>query len=206
MTLCLRTDPLIREMLSAALALRRDLVAGCNDEEWAREDESRVFPQQLALAELGKLEHANRLNAQFDLQDYHAMLVYFALQLWVDEHNNQVLDLGGAGAVGPFEVGLIDFTWVIERLVCDEDFLESSVLVNAPEVKAALGLDQAAWSIANGLTVHPEELKLVACPKHCHWDDRILHYVPGHRFPADCRSLDSDDECGPDCYWTLKLG
>ncbi|MFT4843762.1 MAG: hypothetical protein ACJA0V_004380 [Planctomycetota bacterium] len=206
MTLGLRTDPLIREMLSAALTLRREFVAGCNDEQWAREEESRVFPRQLAVAELVKLEHANRLHEQFDLQDYHAMLVYFALQLWVDEHNNQVLDRDVAGAVGPFEVGLIDFAAVIERLIWDEDFLVPSHLVNAPEVKAALGLGPAAWSIANGLTVHPEELELVARPEHCSWDDRIWHYVPGHRFPADCRSLDSADDCGSECYWNSRLG
>tara|TARA_R110002096_G_scaffold252504_2_gene445425 strand:- start:1006 stop:1626 length:621 start_codon:yes stop_codon:yes gene_type:complete len=204
MTLGLHSDPLIRELLRASLSLRRDLVASGDDEEWAQEYESRTFPRQLAVAELGKLEHANLLLARFDLQDYHAMLVYFAMRFWVDQHNEQVNEVGGARFVGPFSVGLIEFRDVIERVLWDEDFLEPANHLNIPEVKNAMGYGAAAWSIANKLAVHPEELELLERPQDCHWEDEVLHYVPGDRFPADCRASDSATQCGPDCYWALK--
>src|SRR5690606_29037204 len=173
-------------------------------DEWAAEFESSVFPHHIAVSELRKLEFANLMNARFDLQDYHALLLYFALQFWVEEHNDQVDACEGARPIGPFLVAAIDFDSLVDDVFWDVDFLSPARLVNLPHVKEAMRYADAVWSIANSLTVHPAELVLEECPRDCNWEDRIWHYVPGDPYPAACASKEHASDCGDDCYWSFR--
>lgn len=54
------------------------------------------FPRDMAVRELQRLELANLMGRHYDLGDYHALLAYFALEPWVEEHNLDVADVNVA--------------------------------------------------------------------------------------------------------------
>ena len=121
MSIGCRSDPLLREILAASLSLRADLIEDDDDEGWAEEWEARAVPREVAVAELRRLEFANLLGARYELRGYHAMLVYFALEFWISEHNANVEEHGRARHVGPFRVAGIDFNSVVDAVLDDLD-------------------------------------------------------------------------------------
>ncbi len=206
MTLGLKSDPLLREILSEALRERSEVLQvgefGLPVDAWAAQYEAAVFTREAAASELTRMWHANLSERRYDLQDYHALLLYSALSDWVSDHCIRAGE-SGSSRIGPFLVGMVELDHLVDTIFWDTDFLLPPEVVNHPAANKALRLTQDAFSIANGLKPHPVELVLAERPD-LEWSESVRGYSHGEDYPVgceDCTHEDLDPACGYNTVW-----
>jgi hypothetical protein len=99
----------------------------------------------------------------YELTDYHRLVLYYALAMFCDLHNDKAL--GDDGEVGPYIIDRIEVSHILEVYFPDTDFLMGPDLLHSEEFQPGeMGFTRAAWRIAAGLRPEPEDLQLTAIP------------------------------------------
>jgi hypothetical protein len=127
-----------------------------------------VFNSETALRTLKSMLTYHKKPGLFVLNDYHYLLLYDTLQYYCDVHNDMVkntLDRNEkkkASLVGTFYIEEIFFDDLIDIYFYDTDFLlNADTVVNlGVDNRKALGLNDETFGISQGLSPHPEELKI----------------------------------------------
>jgi hypothetical protein len=120
---------------------------------------ARVFSLETALDVLDRLTKANADGATlFQLTDYHWLILHEALRFYCEVH----ADHEGDVKAGPYRIGRIDFSELVDHFFWDTDFLltEDIVLALGEEGRVMAGLNQETFGLAAGLRPHPDELAL----------------------------------------------
>lgn len=167
-------DAILRESIDVAIDDIESIIASSVDSDAATEDfrdtypeAGRVFAPHTALKVLqNMLECHNRPETYF-LNDYHYLLLYDVLEAFCDSHNDAVSGSKGKlkrelSKVGEFYIDQIDFDNIIDCYFFDTDFLTDQEVMLGLRVggRQYLGMKEEAFSIATGLSPHPEELEL----------------------------------------------
>ena len=120
---------------------------------------ARLFTRSEAAVVVDGLLAALPEKTEYEMSDYHWLLIHECLRLFCDLHCDGAINQ----VVGPYTIGEIRFNDVIGAFFFDEDFLFWRDLLDVDEdVKEQAGITREAWSIAAGLKPHPDELKLVS--------------------------------------------
>ena len=125
---------------------------------------ARFFRRKEALELVERLLSASKEPTLYQITDYHWLILYEALKAYCDDHNDMARDSeGGMLPVGPYEIGEIDFDYIVDRFFWDVDFLEGEGLLDlTPDLRRRqLGISDEAYSIAAGLKPHPDELRMI---------------------------------------------
>ena len=86
-------------------------------------DLARLFSPELAKDTVSKLLEASRAPDLYQLTDYHWLLVYVALEIQIDVHNDDARENPpGLIQVGPYQIGRIDKDAIVGRFFWDTDF------------------------------------------------------------------------------------
>jgi hypothetical protein len=128
---------------------------------------ARVFAAETALKTLKHMLHCHKGPRLYRLNDYHFLLLYDTLEYFCDVHNDRVHsapnehDKERTSRVGAFHVEEIRFEGLIDIYFYGTDFLmdEGAAIDLNPEEDHGSGIYDEAFSIAQGLAPHPEELK-----------------------------------------------
>lgn len=123
---------------------------------------STVFSLPLATETIQRLREASKDPGLYQITDYHWLLIYDCLLTYCDVHNHFVEESGGPIPVGPYRIGEIEFDALLDLYFWDTDFLFGGTEVAGlgPERREMLGVSAEVFGIAQGLTPHPEELKI----------------------------------------------
>jgi len=90
------------------------------------------------------------------LTDYHWLLLYDVLEGFVEMYNDGEWKSARIKKIVGDE---IDFDDIVGIWFHDTDFLSDGTMGKlSPDQRKTLGVSDAAWSIANGLKAHPDEL------------------------------------------------
>jgi len=99
--------------------------------------------------------------------------------------------------VGSYEIGRIDFDYLVDAFFWDTDFLIGPELLelSADQRRRQLGFSNEAFSIAAGLKPHPSELEIrpVADPDWRGEDDEVPADGVIGAYPSDEGSEDDED-------------
>ncbi len=163
-------DPPLMAIVQAALEILQDSLkpVGQTDAErlafWQAQypAAARVFSLTLAQAAAAHPVAATADPRLYQLTDYHWLLLSDALRCFCDIHNDAVQEEPGPLPVGPYRIGPIDFDWLVDRYFWDTDFLleGADVLALGLNGREALGLNAETFGLTQGLSPHPDELRL----------------------------------------------
>jgi len=128
----------------------------------------KVFNSETALRTLKSILTYNKKPGLFVLNDYHYLLLYDTLQYYCDVHNDIVRNTPDrnekkkTSLIGAFYIEEILFDNLIDIYFYDTDFLlNADTVVNLGfDNRKALGLNDETFGISQGLSPHPEELKM----------------------------------------------
>jgi hypothetical protein len=168
-------DPIFGAIVDAALRETRDILfpylpsaEPLSPEDLAGREEEYdalfpnlvpVFTWREALAMVDRLIAAKAAPELYHLNDYHWLVLYSALDLFCDLHNDKAL--GRDGKVGPYVIDRIDLDAFLDTYFFDADFLAGPGLLQAEEVQPDFyGYTRTAWKIAAGLRPSTEEQEL----------------------------------------------
>jgi hypothetical protein len=128
---------------------------------------ARVFSAPTARTVVAQLIEASSQPDLYQLTDYHWLLLYDVLQVYTDIHNDFLRDEGGLFPVGPYLVGEIDFSFIVDVYFWDTDFLMNGKIVAdlGIEGREFLQMNKETFGLTQGLAPHPDELQLVR------WDE-----------------------------------
>jgi hypothetical protein len=176
-----RPDPVFTAILHGALTEMQDwiedLPTDSADERsgWWRAQYPHTaarFTPEAARAVIESLLVASHSAAVYDLTEYHWLLIYDALKIFCDIHNDYVWeDPSGLLPVGPYRIGQIDFVAII-----DDNFFDLDCLTDPADLDAIgeagrreMGMRPEVFGVVQGLTPHPEELELTRWPAPEGW-------------------------------------
>ncbi len=164
-------DAVFTAILSNALDMVQDefgdsiLSAADKAEFWTTQysNTAKVLNLATAAEAVSQLLSASASPDIYDLTDYHWLLLYDILRIYIDIHNDLARDNGGLFRVGPYQVGLIDFDTILDTFFWDTDFLldGDELAAIGEEGRASLGLNKETFGLTQGLAPHPDELRLV---------------------------------------------
>src|SRR5208283_4383561 len=167
-------DAILHASIEVAIDYVESIIASSANSDSAAADFNDVYPEagrvfapHTALKVLqSMLECHNRPETYF-LNDYHYLLLYDVLEAFCDNHNDAVSGSKGKlrkelSTVGEFCIDQIDFGSIIDCYFFDIDFLTDQEVMLGLRVgeRQRLGMNEEAFSIATGLSPHPEELEL----------------------------------------------
>jgi hypothetical protein len=133
---------------------------------------AKVFSPEAALRTLRDMLEKLFLPGLYQMNDYHFLLLYDTLQLYSELHNDMVRTAGSkeeriaAAAIGPYYILKTDFGRIIDIYFCNTNFLfDPDVMLSLrEEEKKYMEINPEAFSVAQGLPPHPEELVLRELP------------------------------------------
>lgn len=132
---------------------------------WMRQypNAAKVFSVPTAKTVVTQLLNASSWPDVYQLTDYHWLLLYDVLQVYVDIHNDFQRDKGGLFPVGPYLVGEIDFSFIVDVYFWDTDYLMDGKMVAALDIEGrkAMGINKETFGLTQGLAPHPDELQLI---------------------------------------------
>ena len=77
----------------------------------------------------------------------------------------------GTCSVAPYEIGQIDFDYIVDHFFWDTDFLAAEHLLElTTQHRQRVGFSDEAWSVAAGLRPHPDELAIQIWEDEAGWD------------------------------------
>lgn len=131
-----------------------------------------VFEPARLREEIDKLLVAHRSDRTYSPTDYHWLILYEAVHLLVELHNDalkQAEDDEAADELpvfGGVRIGKIDFDWILGVYWWDTDFLTNPALIDAmgPEAKSLMRFTDETFGVVHGLQPHPDELLLEERP------------------------------------------
>ncbi len=131
-------------------------------QKWQHELLVRFFTRDEARVQLAQLLRALRDQSLYRITDYHWLILYVALNVFTDLHNDD--DLGRHGRVGPYTIDEIDFDYILDVFFFDTDFLFGpELLVEHPtKLEVVPGVTPQARKIAAGIKPDPDDLELTA--------------------------------------------
>jgi len=129
---------------------------------------ARVFSPDTALRCLRDMLEKLFMTELFHLNNYHYLLIYDAVKLYTELHNDMVRTSGSrnekmsAAAIGPYYIEKINFERIRDIYFYDTDFLiDPEVMLSlGEEEKKNMAFNPETFSITQGLAPHPEELIL----------------------------------------------
>jgi hypothetical protein len=195
-----KPDSVFLAILHGALELRRDDVRrlrGKGEVAWYlfQPELAPYFTPDVLLEVIDNLIAASKAAHLYDLTDYHWLVIYDALEVFCDLHNEEVRQsTDRRSAVGPYQIGHIDFIHMVNVFFHDTDFLCGDELVEAgADFREQGGFSSEAFSIAAGLAPHPTELELRPCVVDVEWNtsDDFLASGEVPLYPAE---LEEDDD------------
>jgi hypothetical protein len=125
---------------------------------------ARFFRRKDAVELVEQLLTASKEPTLYQITDFHWLILYAALKAYCDDHNDMARDSErGVLPVGPYEIGEIDFDYIVDRFFWDLDFLagEDLLSLSPNQRRHQLGISDETYSIAAGLKPHPDELRIV---------------------------------------------
>ncbi len=195
-----RPDPIFTAILHEAMD---DLASRLSDELleldeaeelWHAEypDAAATFRVPLAVYTLLRLLHASHdPHTVYRPTDYHWLLLYACLRGYCAVHNDYTREhLDDLLPVGPYRIGAIDFHELLDLYFWDLDFLTDAETVDAlgPDARVAMDLSDEAYSIAQKLPPHGEELRLELV-REAPWEDAVVLDPPAgariERYPPE---------------------
>ncbi len=126
---------------------------------------ANVFNSRTALKTLKRMLVCHKRPGLYYLNDYHYLLLYDTMLNFCEIHNEMVRVSAGTDArkretkVGAFYIEKIDFAIMLSIYYFNTDFLLDA------EIAMELGIHNEAFSISQGLSPHPEEMKVVIYKK-----------------------------------------
>ncbi len=207
-------DPVFTAILHDALEDLRDWIADLVVDEadagwWTAQYPliAARFTPRLAVDVAGQLLAASRDTAVYNLSEYHWLLLYDALRVYCDIHNDYAREAAdGLLAVGPFRIGQIDFRDALDLYFDDLDILTDPGDFDrlGPEGRREFGMREELFGVIHRLPPHPDELRLPqdAAPP---WDERDLEQarkpwplaVPRYPPPPEPDADEAPPHCGP---------
>ena len=94
----------------------------------------------------------------YQLTDYHWLLLYEALDLFCDHHNDSGRK---APPIGPYRIGRLDSGDISQAFFWDLDFVTAEIKDLTPAQRDQIQVSEATWGVVQGLKPHPDELRLV---------------------------------------------
>ncbi len=167
-----------------------DTDLGEADDIWKADYPSaaQCFPLALAVYTLDRLLAASKDPLTvYRITDYHWLLLYACLKTYCEVHNDYAEEAASKVlAVGPYEIGEIDFPALVDNYFWDTDFLldASTGAGLGPERRQQMDVGSEAFGISQKLVPHSDELKFdpVAQPP---WGSEELGEAPeGPRIPT----------------------
>jgi len=139
-----------------------------NELEYILPSAGKVFGPATAIKTLKRMLACHKRPGLYRLNDYHYLLLYDTLQHFCEIHNDMVKDARSISEkkrmsrVGAFYIERIDFDDLIDIYFYDIDFLmDGDTLMGLGlERREELGLNDETFGISQGLSPHPEELKI----------------------------------------------
>ena len=118
------------------------------------------FTRRQLVRVIDRMLRASRdVRRQYELTDYHWLVLHSCLQVYCDLHNDGAT--GSGDRVGPYEIEHIDFDRIVDRFFFDTDFLMGPTLLSAEEAAPGqLLVTRQAWKIAAKLRPEVDDLKL----------------------------------------------
>lgn len=128
----------------------------------------KVFSAETALNTLKRMHACHKRPGLYSMNDYHFLLLYDTLQHFCEIHNDMVRladtdrEKDKASKIGAYHIERIEFDDVVGIYFFDTDFLLDSdtILELGLDRRKALGINDEAFGISQGLAPHPEELKI----------------------------------------------
>lgn len=128
----------------------------------------RVFNHETALNILKRMITCHKRPGLYHLNDYHYLILYDTLQHFCEIHNDMVKEASvkhekkRLSKVGAFYIERINFDDLIDIYFYDTDFLmDADTMMNlGAEKRRDLGIGDETFGISQGLSPHPEELKI----------------------------------------------
>ena len=128
----------------------------------------RVFSAETALNTLKRMHACHKRPGLYSMNDYHFFLLYDTLQHFCEIHNDMVKladtdrEKDKASKLGGYRIERIEFDDIIGIYFFDTDFLidSNAILDLGLDRRKALGINDEAFGISQGLAPHPEELKI----------------------------------------------
>ena len=199
-------DPVFTAILHEALEARLDQLADAQRNLTEAEDvwnaqcpqAAQCFPLPLATDTLRRLLAASRdPGTVYRITDYGWLLLYDCLKSYCEIHNETVREDGTLVPVGSYQVGPIDFDWVVDALFWDLDFLtdQSTMAHLGPAGRQQLGMSDEAFGIAQGLVPHLDELAIEVVEPA--WEAAADPGPSGGAVPAYPADEDGDDRDVP---------
>ncbi|GBD97877.1 MAG TPA: hypothetical protein ENG83_00015 [Nitrospirae bacterium] len=130
----------------------------------------KVFNCETALKTLRRMLVCHRRPGLYSLNDYHYLMLYDILQYFCEIHNDMVRTAPNArekkraSKAGAFYIEKINFADLIGIYFYDIDFLlDADTMINLGiEKRKELGIQDETFGISQGLSPHPEELRIRA--------------------------------------------
>jgi hypothetical protein len=128
----------------------------------------RVFVPETALKTLKKMLHCHAGPGLYQLNDYHYLLLYDTLKDFCDVHNDMVDSASNehekqrVSKVGAFHIERLGFDDLIDIYFYNTHFLinEDTMMNLNGDKKQELGMHEETFGISQGMSPHPEELKI----------------------------------------------
>lgn len=130
----------------------------------------RVFNTVTAMNTLRQILRCHRENMLFHMNNYHFLILYDTLQHYCKIRNDMVRtsddlrEKEKLTVIGGVQIEVIKFDDLIAVYFFDIDFLldTETVIGLGLDKRSLLGIHNETFGISQGLSPHPEELKLVA--------------------------------------------
>jgi hypothetical protein len=172
--------PAAKYLVDYSLKGAEDELRNYDADDWAATfpRSAACFSLELAVTTMADLREKLDRPEFYQLTNYHWLLLYEALQLYlailndyqIAEENHQLLTLASRGdgylkfrrrRGRPSHV-TIDFGWFVDKFFWDTDFLELPGVYDqlGPEAKRQLGMTPETFGVIHGMAPHPDELRL----------------------------------------------
>jgi hypothetical protein len=135
--------------------------------KWLLPNASRVFNIQTAINTLIRILECHQRPSMYHLNDYHYLLLYDTLDHFCAIHNDMMKDLTPEDRIehtkiGEYYIEMIRFNDIVDMYFFDTDFLSDpkTMLELGMDARKDMSLSNESFAISQGLSPHPEELKI----------------------------------------------
>lgn len=136
----------------------------------------------------------------YQLTDYHWLLLYEAVELFCDHHNDSGRK---TRKVGPYRIGRLDSGDIVQAFFWDLDYVTSEMKDLTPAQRDSMQVSETTWGVVQGLKPHPDELRLVPwdrpgphVPRGQPKGTRLVRYPPSRLPKWYTESERTDDDWG----------
>ena len=141
---------------------------GKSNFKWLLPNASRVFNVQTAFNTLRKMLECHERPSMYYLNDYHYLLLYDTLDHFSAVHNDMIKHMINTkekdeySIIGDYYIEMIKFNDIVDIYFFDTDFLSDPniMLKLGMEGRKNMSLSNESFAISQGLSPHPEELKI----------------------------------------------